>query len=505
MSTSVAKAAGDTIAAAERNALRFDAIVKTRAAKGGEAFSAYTTDASGIVMPTVVVQSGTQWFKANSDGVNIALGFAQVVGLAYTSCSGAGGDFTVILPGSQITSEFFPSMSGGTAGLNAFTSITAGGMSAFDVGNTVAWKLLGSFENSTTFNFYDTENNSIGASAGSPGVYLTSGEALSRGQIVTMNTAGKMVKVDANDLARIYLFNPSSIFVVTHNVSATDKTVRCMGAGGKALVLREGGGSYTIGNPVYISNTAGEGTETEYAGPYTIMLGIAISTTQVFMMPGYAKQGPKMRIQSVIAGENWSFLALLYMKKSDQQYYNADADVAESGILEWPAFALGTHTGGAGSTQLVVMPYSTLRFPIGYGAGDRLFPSGTAGALVGNTPASYDTFWRIVGVMETTNSLRFEPQQMEFLPTGIQEKGYVSVGGYAQTGQLVEVSTGVNFKKIMVNAPSSITLTSTATQYAGTPTANNITRFGFRFFVAESANPGNQQTWWAGTYQTVGN
>jgi hypothetical protein len=507
MSVSIPVVIGAPTREEEYNELRFDAIVKTRPAVAGEAFTAMTTDASGIVFPTVVVQIGTQWFKANSDGVNIAKGYVQTVGLAYTASSGVGASFKVILPGSQITTEFFPTMSGGTAGLNIFPSATtSGGASAFSSTATVAWKLLGTFENSTTFNFDPTENSSLLAASGNLGVYLTSGSALTRGNIVTMNTSAKMVKVDSNDIATIYLFNPTSLFVVQHDVSAADKTVRCVGVGGRTMVIKEGGGSFTIGSPVYVSTTAGEGTQTEYNGLYTLMLGVAVSTTEVVVMPGYAQQGPKMRIQSVIAGENWSFPAALYMKKSDQRAYQCDSDVAEAGIAEFPMISLGVHSGGAGSTQLVIMPYSTIRCPIGFGAGDRLLPDPTPGAFRGNTPASLDTFWRIFGVLETTNSIRFEPQQMEFLPTGMQEKGYCAAGSRNDTTDADTAAdrsdNGVNFKKIMVNIPSSITFTSVATLGSPTPTANDITRFGFRMRVE---NGSSGIFYWTGYYTTVGN
>ncbi len=93
---------------------------------------------------------------------------------------------------------------------------------------------------------------------------------------------------------------------------------------------------------------------------------------------------------------------------------------------------------------------------------------------------------------------------MQFLPTGIQEKGYAAAGYYGSSSIPHAYST-VNFKKIMVNAPSSITFTLTYDDGAPgtmTPQAYGISRFGFLFDVWNTT--GNSFTW-GGTYQTVGN
>jgi hypothetical protein len=61
---------------------------------------------------------------------------------------------------------------------------------------------------------------------------------------------------------------------------------------------------------------------------------------------------------------------------------------------------------------------------------------------------------------------------------------------------------GVNFKKIMVNTPSSITFSAiTSTNISSGPTAQDINRFGFYATVTCSTTPFK----WSGTYQTVGN
>jgi hypothetical protein len=62
---------------------------------------------------------------------------------------------------------------------------------------------------------------------------------------------------------------------------------------------------------------------------------------------------------------------------------------------------------------------------------------------------------------------------------------------------------GVNFKTIMVNAPTSITFSNTSNTNIGAgPTAANITIYGFRMFVQSAAGGA---AYWVGTYQTNGN
>jgi hypothetical protein len=202
----------------------------------------------------------------------------------------------------------------------------------------------------------------------------------------------------------------------------------------------------------------------------------------------------------VVAGENWTVGDLLYFKKSDGRFYRADADVAESGICEYPAIAAATHTAGAGTFQIVFLPGSLIFATIGGTIGDRVYPSSTTGGYTANTPASYDTFYRQVGMFVLTSVLHLVPQEMQFLPTGIQEKGYCSAESVAGP---VRAGTGVNFKKIMVNTPSSITFSSIATSgVTSGPTALNISRFGFGFQIQ---NSGSGIYNWYGTYQTVGN
>jgi hypothetical protein len=104
---------------------------------------------------------------------------------------------------------------------------------------------------------------------------------------------------------------------------------------------------------------------------------------------------------------------------------------------------------------------------------------------------------------------------MEFLPTGIQEKGYVGGGNSMSGTSAVSASPyegvyyATNFKKIMVNTPASITLTTDSSNNSATLIVDRINRFGFLYRVNYSAGSSyagtNTQTWIGSFYQTVGN
>ena len=101
--------------------------------------------------------------------------------------------------------------------------------------------------------------------------------------------------------------------------------------------------------------------------------------------------------------------------------------------------------------------------------------------------------------------IQIEGDQTFFLPTGIQEKGFCGAvsrsGGTGNPSTII--GTPINFKKVMVNTPSSITFTVVATSnVTGGPSADYISRFGFIFVIANSA--ASQYSWW-GAYTTVGN
>jgi hypothetical protein len=464
----------------------------TAVVTAGEAYSATTAVTNNNVaqaysLPTLLQQDSTtgKWLKMAG---TISLGARVRIAMAYEASSGDGASVRIYLPGSVITL--------GTAQTSEVGRIASNSLTSGAVESTVLppyYSYVGWWASATTFKFEGLIFNNVNPKQIQTPV--TSGEAFSvRDALYIKASDGRAYKADA----------------VTSQESGTCYTplfAAQAATGAAQTVLAFTPGAYITGfsgltpGVPYYPGTAGAISTTR--GKFSRVLGYAVSSTEFLFVPG--KDSDDLILRGIVAGENWTVGEALYQKKSDGRYYRADTDVAESGICENPAFAFATHTGGAGSEQLVYLPGSNFFSVVSGTAGDRAYPSATTGAIALNTPPSYDTFYRVLGLFFRGNSFLFTPQEMQFLPTGIQEKGYVAAGEYAQLGQIVQVSVGVNFKKVMVNTPSSITLTSTATQYAGTPTANNITRFGFRFFVAESANPGGQQTWWAGTYQTVGN
>ena len=288
---------------------------------------------------------------------------------------------------------------------------------------------------------------------------------------------------------------------VANAVSGADEAINVILPG---QIVSGFSGSLTAGSVYYTGNSGAISTT---RGAFSRPLGVAISTSELYFFP--LEPNENFVIESVTAGENWSVRDLLYFKKSDQRFYKADADSAESGILEVPAIAFATHSGGAGSTQLVYMQGSYIRGAgFTFTAGDRLFPSGTAGAYVANTPASYDTFYRSVANAIDTDVVAFFPKQMEFLPTGMQEKGFIGATCKAVNSLSGNpgnsTGVGISFKKIMSSTPSSITFSSTNTAgVTSGPTASYITRFGFSMEIDRYSGDGLY--YWYGTYQTVGN
>jgi hypothetical protein len=231
--------------------------------------------------------------------------------------------------------------------------------------------------------------------------------------------------------------------------------------------------------------------------------GYAISSTELLFIPGNDTEN--LILQSVVAGENWTSGSFLYLKRSDSRFYKVDKATAESGIGSQLAIAFNTQTGGAGTNQIVIMPGSVVSGYFYFSAALAILP-GTSGGVIDQTSINYDQFYRTMGYSlkldGTFNTFHFLPQQMEFIPTGIQEKGYVGMGQQAAGGGGNIAAMGVNFKKIMSNTPSGITFTAiTSTNISSGPTAQDINRFGFYATVTCSATPFK----WSGTYQTVGN
>ena len=513
MSVSLSVTPGTPARSTDINNLRFDAIVNTRTAIAGEAFSAYTTDGSGIVFPTLLYQSGTQWFKAKSDGVNLAAGYIEQYGLAYTSSSGPGATFTLILPGSQITSEFFPSMSGGTAGMNLLPSATtAGGVSSFNANTMVAFRVIGAFENANSFNFLAWDNStfqSLGNTAAHC-MYFISGEAISQYDtlIVANNgTNGQVWRVNSSNYwESVVALQPMAIVVAQHAVSGAGQNIRCAIVGSMTPVNKEGGGSFAVGDSVYTSNTPGQLTTNPLQGQNQIYVGRIAQGGSLFLCPGNNNRGGKAILKQVQAGENWAIGDLLYQRKSDGLWMRALSSAPESGICEKVAIAFATHSGGSGSTQIVYMPGSIICNLFVGTAGQRMFPATTPGAMVADVPDSYDGYYRCVGYFDQTGVFVFQPQEMLFLASGVQEKGYCAAGGFGSGGTAGGDSiTGVNFKKIMSFVPTSITFIAVNTVgVLGTgPVADNITRFGMALYIRKNATASLYA--WEGTYQTAGN
>jgi hypothetical protein len=327
----------------------------------------------------------------------------------------------------------------------------------------------------------------------------TSGAALSTGQLVYRK---------ASD-AKWYPTDPTSresghckdVGFVAFGAGAADVAINVILPG----QIVSGLSGLTAGTVYY---PGASGTLSATRGAFSRPLGIAKSTTELAFFP--LEPNENFVLEAVTAGENWSARDLLYFKKSDQRYWKADADAAESGICEVPAIAFATHSGGGGSQQLVYMPGSYIRGAgFSFTAGDRLFPSGTAGAYVANTPASYDTFYRPVAHAIETDFVLFTPHAMEFLPTGIQEKG-VAAGGWQtdnSTWSAVEKHhTPIVFRKQMVNTPSSLTLTWATSTNNVDVSVPYINRYGASLLLDTNGSTNlNQEVVRFGTYQTVGN
>lgn len=328
-------------------------------------------------------------------------------------------------------------------------------------------------------------------------VSMTSGEAFSQRDALYVSTTDFKVYKALNDSSRVAAgwYAP---MIAAETSSGADQTVKCYVPGG----LITGYSGLTVGLDYYTGPTAG--TLTTIRSLYHAKYGYALNST-TFVFTGGASNAFMLE-QSVLAGENWAIGNLLYQKKSDGLFYRADADSAESGICEVPAIACFTHTDGSGTSQAAFFPGSMIFSTLPGTSGNRIYPSATTGAFQVNTPASYDTYYRVFGYFIRTSIFNFTPQEMQFLPTGIQEKGQCAGGGYGSGGSAGgQSTTPVNFKKIMSNTPSSITFTRNDT-YGGAvsgPSAESISRFGFNLYVRNNAG---STTWgWGGTYQTVGN
>ncbi len=492
MPISSAISAGAQGLASQYNNLRIDAMARIETVTAGESYAATTavTNAGSnqaYSLPTLLQQdSGTgKWFKM--DGDTVGLGARVRVGMAYEASAGDGSSVKIYLPGSLITG-----LSAMTAevGRTASNSSTSGAVESTVLPPYHTY--IGWWPSATSFMFEGLMFNNVNPKQiGTP---VVSGEAFSvRDALYVKVSDGRAYRADGISFEGGQCITP--LFAAQAATGAA-QTVLAYTPG--AYIT--GFSGLTVGVP-YFAGTTGALSTTP--GKFFRVLGYAVSSTEFIFSPGRSNEN--YVLQGVVAGENWTAGEALYQKKSDGRYYRADTDVAESGICENPAFAFSTVTGGAGTdNNLAYFPGSLVFNLISVTAGDRVYPSATTGGITVNTPPSYDTYYRVLGFAFRTNSFNFNPQEMQFLPTGIQEKGFVAAGYYGSSSIPHAYST-VNFKKIMVNTPSSITFTLTYNGGAPgtmTPTAYGISRFGFLLDVWNTTANSFSGGW---TYQTVGN
>ncbi len=492
MPSSTAPVAGADITASGVGLMRRDAIFRTETAIAGETIAAYTT-AGSITFPTVVYRAGTKWFKAIADGVVQAAGFVQDVALAFTAAAGDGSTFEIVKPGSQITTEFFPSIAGLTVGGNYFPSPTvAGGIATYDASLTKSYRLLGYADTTTSFDFTPTHNSTL--LQGNIAIF-TSASAITRLDLVYLNTSGKMARTDATSKVTGYV---GSVGVAFSAASGADVPLLVRGVG---TITQINGSPFTAGQPVFISDTPGQGSHTR--GRFTRQVGVAVSTTLVYICP--LDPEDNVYIEIVQADDPWTIGDFLYRKSSNGRAARSDCDLAEPGIAEVPYIAASTQLTGAGSWQPVFLPGSVLTSVITGTAGTKLWNSATIGGRSTTFPG-HDLYTRLYGYFIDTNRFFFFPEASRFMPTGEQEKGYAAAGTRNDTTDADtaadRVDVGICFNKVMVNTPSSITLAMVSDFGTPTASANDITRYGFRLRVAAT---GSGIYYWTGTYTTVGN
>lgn len=108
---------------------------------------------------------------------------------------------------------------------------------------------------------------------------VTYGETIAVGEILYFNSGdSKWYKADANDTSKV-----RARVVAVESGNASDvKRVRKAGTG---TVVKEGGGNWTVGQMVYLSDTAGAGSHTP-SSTTSVPIGMAITTTTVLLSWG---------------------------------------------------------------------------------------------------------------------------------------------------------------------------------------------------------------------------
>ena len=259
-----------------------------------------------------------------------------------------------------------------------------------------------------------------------------------------------------------------------------------------------------VGRTALCSKTSGA-VESTVLPPYYTCVGWWPSATS-FMFEGLMFNNINLKqLQSpVVSGEAFSVRDLLYLKASDGRAYKADADAAESGICEKPLFAAQASTG-AGQTVLAFTAGAYIVGLSGLTAGTTYYPSSTSGAL----SATKGTFSRGVLFAISSSEGIFMPNELEFLPPGLQETGVAAGGWQTDNGTWASVEKHhypIRFRKQMCNVPSSLTLSWATSQNNVTVTTPYINAYGASLLLATNGSTNlSQEVIRFGTYVTVGN
>lgn len=262
----------------------------------------------------------------------------------------------------------------------------------------------------------------------------------------------------------------------------------------------------TAGSHYYIETNSSTAALTSTRHPNSLYVGQAISTTELnFQRGSDPRLSDEPGVATGTAGANWTGGNFLYLASDGMIYPAISTGTAEQGLAEFPLIGVATHTGGSGSAQPVYLPGTVLNLYSGMTAGNRFYTGTVSGSSTAVAPASLDGFYRVYARAMTTGQLLFQPGNIEFLPTGVQEKGYC--GAETRSSNSPNAATimgvGVNFRRVMSTIPSSITLTAvTNSGLTSGPIAGEISRFGF--FI-DFNNSGVGLYRWSGYYTTVGN
>lgn len=340
-----------------------------------------------------------------------------------------------------------------------------------------------------------TQYNNLRSDAIALTIDGTSGEAFSIRDLVYIDpTDNRAYKADAD----VYAKGDSGLefFYAASTASGSAQAVTLYVEGGYIT----GFSGLTPNTFYYPSGTAGAITTT--IGKYGCSVAWTVSSSVILFIKGTKKD--HRIIETVVAGANWVEGLMLYQKKSDNRWYPFDTTVPESGIADNWGFAVITHTGGAGSSQQVYLQGSVVNGPGFFTAGGILYSVTNGGGYTANVIPGVDDYYRQVCAMYSSTRYHIVGGQFMFLPSGIQEKGFCAAGNAAGGSASGDgVITPINFKKVMANTPSSLTLSLIDGLEYNTPSIENMNRFGAAFYLSSSTDSG--LFWWKGTYTTVGN